>query len=154
MTQKNEQDIEIMYQLDEAFRELRSSINTYWSKYSVHGIGITHGRLLTMIANEGALKASYLAERLHITCGAVTGLADKLIENGLVVRKKDETDRRVVLLSLTELGAERAKEIKQIRKNLMLHMFANMSREEMDLGLQLFTKLQNNLFEFLESEEE
>lgn len=154
MTHKDEQDIEIMYQLDEAFRELRSSINTYWSKYSIHGIGITHGRLLTTIANEGALKASHLADRLHITCGAVTGLADKLIEHGLVVRQKDEADRRVVLLSLTELGAKRAEEIKLIRKNLMLHMFANMSREEMELGVQLFTKLQNNLFDFLESEEE
>ncbi|MFC6331510.1 MarR family winged helix-turn-helix transcriptional regulator [Paenibacillus septentrionalis] len=154
MKHNHEQDIELMYQLDEAFRELRVTINTYWSRSSVHGIGITHGRLLTIIANEGALKASHLADRLHITCGAVTGLADKLIEQGLIERKKDESDRRVVLLSLTDQGRKRAEEIKEIRKNLMLYMFANMSRDEMELGLELFTKLQHNLFTFLDPEKE
>ncbi|MCM3632379.1 MULTISPECIES: MarR family winged helix-turn-helix transcriptional regulator [Paenibacillus] len=154
MTDNNEHKIEIMYQLDESFREIRSAINTYWSKYSVHGIGITHGRLLSTLANEGARKASYLADRLHITCGAVTGIADKLIEHGLVVRLKDDSDRRVVLLSLTELGAKRAEEIKMIRKNLMLNMFASLSEEEMEQGLQLFTKIKSNLFDYLDSEEE
>ncbi|GIP16843.1 hypothetical protein J40TS1_24850 [Paenibacillus montaniterrae] len=150
MTIQEKQDIELMYQLDELFREIRSMINNYWAKHSTVGIGLTHARLLTTIADQGPMKASNLADKLHITCGAVTGLADKLIEYGLVTREKDKSDRRVVMLSLTEQGRQRAEEIKQIRRELMLHLFAEMSNEEMRFGLHLFTKLRGNMLQYEE----
>jgi len=153
MSINEEKDLELMHQLDDLFREVRSRIHSYWARNGSVGIGINHARLLTMIAEEGAMKASNLAERLHITCGAVTGLADKLIENGLLMRAKDPNDRRVVMLTLTELGKERAEEISVNREQLMTHLFAHMSNEEMKFGLHLFTKLQNNLAS-LENENE
>lgn len=150
MNNKEQPNIELMLQLDERFREIRSMIQAYWSKQSTVGIGLNHARLLTTIADQGPMKASNLAEKLHITCGAVTGLSDKLIEHGLLMREKDLTDRRVVMLTLTELGKKHAEVIIEKRKELMLHLFAEMSNEEMEFGLHLFTKLQNNMLLFEE----
>lgn len=149
-----QQNMEMMIKLDEGFREIRSMIQNYWSRHGTVGIGLNHSRLLTMIAENGPMKASHLADKLHITCGAVTGLADKLIEYGLLMREKDSSDRRVVMLALTELGKQRAKEIKAKREALMLHLFADMTNEEMSFGLHLFTKLQNNLLKFEEELEQ
>lgn len=143
-----QEDLQLMLMLDESFRELRSMINTYWSKYSIAGIGITHGRMMTYIAEYGPMKASQIAEKLYITCGAVTGLSDKLIELGFVAREKDDNDRRVVLLKLTSKGEEQVKKIKDIRRNLMIHLFAELSSEEMKDGLKLFDKLKDNMVNF------
>jgi len=143
-----EQNMDMMHKLDDGFREVRSMIHNYWSRHSTAGIGLNYARLLTTIAEHGPMKASHLADKLHITCGAVTGLADKLIESGLLKREKDAKDRRVVMLTLTPLGKKRAEEIKIKREALMLHLFADMSNEEMSFGLHLFTKLQNNMLKF------
>lgn len=154
MMNEEQKDIELMLRLDELFREIRSLIQSYWGKHSTVGIGLNHARLLTTIAEQGPMKASNLADKLHITCGAVTGLADKLIELGLIQRAKDASDRRVVMLTLTEAGMERAEEIKLFRQELMLHLFDDMSNEEMKFGLHLFTKLQNNMLQFENEQQE
>lgn len=154
MSEQDRVNIEMMHKLDESFREIRSIINTYWSKYNNSGLGITHARMMTQLSDNGPIKASHIADKLFITCGAVTGLSDRLIELGYVTREKDDHDRRVVLLKLTEAGEKHVEQIKQIRKTLMLHLFADLSQEEMDSGLQLFEKLKKNMvaFNFVEKD--
>lgn len=145
------ENIELMNKLDESFREIRSLINSHWSKYSgATGIGITHARMMSQLAEYGPMKASHIADRLYITCGAVTGLSDRLIELGLITREKDEFDRRVVLLKLTDKGAKHVQKTSRIRHDLMMHLFDDLSKEEMMSGLLLFEKLKQNMLNYNE----
>jgi DNA-binding MarR family transcriptional regulator len=50
------------------------------------------------------LKASELADRLGLTPGSVTALIDRLAARGLAQRRPHESDRRVVLVEMTEEG--------------------------------------------------
>jgi len=145
MVIKNEEQIRIMHRMDDSFREIRTLINTEWSKEDTLKLGPTHGRMLTLLSDHGAMKASSIAEKLFITCGAVTGLSDRLIELGFIQREKDETDRRVVLLTLTDQGEENVVKIRQVRKRIMLKLFGELSMEEMQSGLELFEKIRGNL---------
>jgi DNA-binding MarR family transcriptional regulator len=57
---------------------------------------------LAELSMDEPLGPSELAERLHITTGAMTPLLDRLAARGHVVRESHPTDRRRVLLRLTD----------------------------------------------------
>jgi MarR family transcriptional regulator, organic hydroperoxide resistance regulator len=47
-----------------------------------------------------------LAEDLKVTPGNVTGIVERLVEQGLVIRKPDPEDRRIIWLEGSEKGRE------------------------------------------------
>ena len=60
-------------------------------------------RLIRELRN-GPLTMSQIAHLLGVTNAAVTGIADRLEQSGLVQRFQDATDRRVVSVRLTPAG--------------------------------------------------
>jgi DNA-binding MarR family transcriptional regulator len=62
--------------------------------------------LLFGLAQGGELPASELAALADVAPGTATAMLDRLVESGLVCRARSERDRRLVLVSLTERGAE------------------------------------------------
>lgn len=54
-----------------------------------------------------------LAGSLGISRSNITGLADRLIQNGLLTRNQDPEDRRIQYLLLTDKGAKILDDIKQ-----------------------------------------
>ncbi|KRE46888.1 hypothetical protein ASG81_10465 [Paenibacillus sp. Soil522] len=134
-----------MRRLDESFRQVRKQINAEWNTYNVHGLGMTHGRMLIILAESGAQKASALAEQLLITSGGVTGIADRLIELGYVKRERGELDRRVVMLDITDEGLKIVNLIETIRSKMMHKLFDGMSEADMELGLKLFEQMSRNM---------
>ncbi|MGO4546121.1 MarR family winged helix-turn-helix transcriptional regulator [Paenibacillus sp. 2TAB23] len=137
--------LELMRKLDESFRQVRRQINTEWNTYNVHGLGMTHGRMLTILSQSGPQKASALAEQLLITSGGVTGIADRLIELGYVKRERGEKDRRVVMLEITEDGSNIVKLIETLRSKIMHKLFDGMSEADMEQGVQLFETMSRNM---------
>ncbi|MBD2872673.1 MarR family transcriptional regulator [Paenibacillus sp. IB182493] len=134
-----------MRRLDESFRQVRRQVNAEWNTYNVHGLGMTHGRMLTILAESGPQKASALAEQLLITSGGVTGIADRLIELGYIRRTRGEQDRRVVMLGITDEGMKNVALIETVRTKIMFKLFDGMSIEEMAGGLALFERMNRNM---------
>ncbi|GAB6935867.1 hypothetical protein JCM14720_17880 [Calditerricola yamamurae] len=69
-------------------------------------------RLLFHLAQDGTGKVSDLSDRLGITPGAVTGMVDKLEEQGLVERVRSRNDRRVVHVRLTDAGQRHVEQVR------------------------------------------
>ncbi|WP_263263793.1 MarR family transcriptional regulator [Pseudomonas sp. RIT-PI-S] len=65
------------------------------------------GALFAMARQDGALSGD-LAAALDIAPSAMTGLADRLIKAGLVMRQADAQDKRINRLWLTAAGRETA----------------------------------------------
>jgi DNA-binding MarR family transcriptional regulator len=63
------------------------------------GVTAVDQRALALIAGKGPLAAGELAREIHLTPGAVTGVADRLERAGLVRREPDPGDRRRVVIS-------------------------------------------------------
>ncbi|MGN7453299.1 MarR family winged helix-turn-helix transcriptional regulator [Paenibacillus pasadenensis] len=136
---------ELTKQLDDRFRLVRKLITSEWNRDNEHGLGLTHARILTLLATEGPQKASVLADKLLITSGAVTGLADRLVELGYIARERGESDRRVVVLSIDKKGLKLLKQIDETRHALMLKLYRGMEKQEMDMMLKLFDRMIANL---------
>ena len=75
------------------------------------GLSIPQFDLLSTLTEAGGVTQQELAQRLYVTKGNVSGLVDRLVEAGLVERRRSPGDRRSHALHLTSDGralAERA----------------------------------------------
>lgn len=63
-------------------------------------------KLLRRKDGDNTMSPSHLAERLALSSGAMTNRLDRLEAQGLIERLPDPTDRRGVLVNLTEKGDE------------------------------------------------
>jgi DNA-binding MarR family transcriptional regulator len=73
-------------------------------KVEAHGVTVAEWVLMRRLLDEDALAPSRLAERMGMTRGAVTKLADRLIAKSLLVRAANLEDGRGQTLSLTPAG--------------------------------------------------
>jgi DNA-binding MarR family transcriptional regulator len=63
-------------------------------------------RALMQIAKDEEITAGSLAKRAELSPGAMTALLDQLEGDGVIARRRSETDRRQVIVNLTEAGRE------------------------------------------------
>jgi len=71
-------------------------------------VGLTYPQYLVMLVlwQDGPSPISHIAARLSLAPNAITPLLDKLEKIALVKRKRNEADRRVIRIELTEKGVE------------------------------------------------
>jgi DNA-binding MarR family transcriptional regulator len=77
-------------------------------------VGLTGPQLtvIKLLEQLGDLSLSSLSERIRARNSTVTGIIDRMEQGGLVVRERSTADRRVVLIRLTDKGAELAKRVR------------------------------------------
>jgi DNA-binding MarR family transcriptional regulator len=69
-----------------------------------YGVTVAEWVLLRQLLDEEALAPSRLAERMGMTRGAISKLADRLVAKSLLVRAADPEDGRAQTLALTPAG--------------------------------------------------
>ncbi len=88
------------------------------------------GLVLSILADaEDPLPPHEIAERLIVSRATVTGLVDSLESRGLAQRRPHPTDRRMLLVAITERGRQRAHEFRPI-----VHRHHRTSFEVLDDG--------------------
>jgi DNA-binding MarR family transcriptional regulator len=70
------------------------------------GLSPSQALALVTLHEAGELKMSPLADRLGLSPGAATSLIERMVELGLVARRRLEEDRRAVCVHLTEQGEQ------------------------------------------------
>ncbi|MBS1887395.1 MAG: MarR family transcriptional regulator [Actinobacteria bacterium] len=92
-----------------------------WSEDQARAVGLTpaqHQLLLAIKGHPGEAAptvgelADYLVSRHH----SVVELIDRAVDGGLVERRRDAADHRLVHLLLTPLGEERIEELSQLHR--------------------------------------
>jgi DNA-binding MarR family transcriptional regulator len=73
-------------------------------KVEAHGVTVAEWVLMRQLLDEEALAPSRLADRMGMTRGAITKLADRLIAKSLLVRAANPEDGRTQTLSLSPAG--------------------------------------------------
>ncbi len=81
---------------------------------------------------------SELAQEMHISKQQLTPLVYKLINNGLLIRKTDENDRRIVRIEITETGRSKVEEILPEIRMALIEKLKTIPKAELDeLGQML-----------------
>ncbi|WP_247204164.1 MarR family transcriptional regulator [Streptomyces sp. AgN23] len=77
-------------------------------------LSLTHARVLRVLAEEGPLPVTRLAEHAETTGAAATQLVNGLERAGHVTRERPDNDRRSVFVALTPAGLQRHREREQV----------------------------------------
>ena len=71
-------------------------------------LGLTYPQYLVLMVlwEKDGMTVNRIAEKLVLNTNTVTPLLKRMQENGLIDRKRSDSDERTVIVSLTEAGAE------------------------------------------------
>ena len=86
--------------------------------------------LMRTLHGEDGVAPSQLAERMGLTRGAVTKLADRLVEKALLARVANPRDGRAQTLSLTDRGAAFVPELAALADRNEAECFAHLSPDD------------------------
>lgn len=86
-----------------------------------------------------------LAERLGIGHATATRLVDGLVEKGIALRTRDDNDRRIVRVSLSESGREAADRVNEVARETIKSVFEGVTAKERQEFLQMMRRLLDGL---------
>ncbi|CAM3897193.1 MarR family transcriptional regulator [Cohnella lubricantis] len=104
---------------------------------------LTEGQLqvLELMMAFEPMKPSDLLPHLETTPAAVTTLLDRMERNGLVRRERDAHDRRIVWVSMTELGRSEAERGLKVRSSIVGRSLERLSLHNRQLLMYLIGKV-------------
>ena len=104
-------------------------------------ISSTQLHVLFVLVSEGAMPMGRLADSLGVSLPNVTGIVDRMVENGLVVRGGADDDRRVVTVEATAAGRHTVEEIDLVRRRQLAAVLTQLNPEQQRRALETFTEL-------------
>ncbi|MGE5217210.1 MAG: MarR family winged helix-turn-helix transcriptional regulator [Chloroflexota bacterium] len=97
--------------------------------------------VLATIGYAGGLPFGEIGAKMMVTVSNLTGIVDRLEEKKLVLRKRDEHDRRVVYVVLTEKGAKLYKSTIPLFEKSVAQIFSSLDGTEQKELSALLRKL-------------
>ena len=108
-------------------------------------------RTLYLVAAEGTLRMSDVAERLGTAASTATGVVDGLVHLGLLERFEAPNDRRQVHVRTTDAGRERLEDFHELGRGRLREMLARLEDpadlETVERALTLLTDAAERLHE-------
>lgn len=122
--------------VDEVVSELSSwsprEFLTAFQRWHQGELSLTHLNVLTLLEAAGPQAMGKLADSLDVSEASMTGIIDRMEKRELVVRKRDESDRRVVLVVPAAGGAKVFGEIDSRRRQGLAKLLGQLSDEQLD----------------------
>ncbi|MCZ8513006.1 MarR family transcriptional regulator [Paenibacillus filicis] len=108
---------------------------------------LTEGQLtvleLLMFSNQDTMKPSDFIEFLNTTPAAITTLLDRMEKGGLITRERDEKDRRIVWVKVSDRGREECERGLKIREHFLQNYLGRISSHNQQLLVYLLGKVAN-----------
>ncbi|MGE5560735.1 MAG: MarR family winged helix-turn-helix transcriptional regulator [Chloroflexota bacterium] len=85
---------------------------------------------LLTLSDHGSLTMGELCDHLYLACSTATDLIDRMERNGLIERQRDQNDRRVIRLRITERGQEIISKVIEARHQYLNGILEPVSPQE------------------------
>ncbi len=97
--------------------------------------------VLDSIVNRGPLKMSGIAAELRVSTAAATGIVERLHVLGMVTRRYDPKDRRVIRIAVTPKGRKIVKTLCSERSRMIGRLFGRLTAGERASYLKIVKKI-------------
>lgn len=132
MTEKSKIDSKIV-QIEENFRWVCGKIKKKGREIlSDFEITPPQFEALQHLLKEGDLTIGELSNKMYLACSTVTDLLDRMERNDLVVRVKDERDRRIVRIKVLDKGHQLIDQVLHTRQKYLSEVLAECNSEVID----------------------
>ncbi len=94
------------------------------------GISIAHLEILWLLEDRDAMSMGRVADMLGVALANATGLIDRMEQRGLVVRDRDDDDRRIVLVRATAAGKATLAEVDGWRSGMAADLLGRLDTDQ------------------------
>ena len=109
------------------------------------GVTTNDMHVMEAIGVDGCKNMSTVAKGLAVTMGTLTISVNSLVKKGFVQRERSEEDRRVVLVSLTELGKTAHEHHRKFHQQMIISMTKDLNSAEKEVLAKTLSNL-NSFF--------
>ncbi len=117
------------------------------ANFSTVNLDSTSYSVLRNLAENGPTTMVRMAALTNVTQGWITGIVDNLEEQGLVIRRRSEEDRRKIDLVLTDLGMKKFKEAKKLHMDFIEQCLSGIDYLSAETLLKSLETLKNSISE-------
>jgi DNA-binding MarR family transcriptional regulator len=111
-----------------------------------YGLTGPQSLVLRLLIKKGALSSADLSRQMYVTPSNITGIIDRLEKKGLVERIRQQSDRRVVLITLTQSGKKLGKTIPDPIEKKIINQLDDLEPEH----LQILAVAMNQILNLIE----
>lgn len=139
-----------MFELEECIGFITNNIskelaNAFNDRTMKDGISRVQWIALYYLGKYETLSQIELCNKMNKKQSTIVRLIDRMMRDGLVIRKKDSNDRRITKIVLTEKGRELREKVFPIGDE-MSHIFTKgITEEELQVFTDVLNKMQENI---------
>jgi DNA-binding MarR family transcriptional regulator len=85
---------------------VKRSFHILHEHFKKYNLTIPQGQVLRVLNQKGPLSLAEVSKELDAKPSSMSGLIDRLVKAGMVTRKRDEEDRRIVWIDLSDKSKE------------------------------------------------
>lgn len=115
------------------------------SSLSEGGIHFGQARILVSLMHHGELTQRIIGQGLHIKPATVTNMVKKMEAAGLIHRRRDANDDRIINVTLTPKGKEAAGFAVRVMERIEDDIRSEVSRAEIDIMRHPLERIRNTL---------
>jgi len=101
--------------------------------------------ILDFLSQQGESRMTDMAHFMHVTTAAMTGIVDRLVGYGYVVRVYEPEDRRIIKIKLTSHGNELVRKINEQRRSMVIKIFGSISGTDRQDYLRILMQIREIL---------
>ena len=102
-------------------------------------------RILVSLMRHGNLTQRTIGQGLHIKPSTVTNMVKRMEASGLIERRRDANDDRIINVTLTSKGKEAAKFTVKVMEQIENDIRSELSRKEIDILRHPLERIRNTL---------
>lgn len=119
--------------------------NIAWKHFVKFGLTKGQPKILDyLVLNNGCIQKD-IADYCCINPATVTSVLSNMEKSGLICRKQNADNRRILNVFLTEKGFEQQRKVQEVFGQLNELCFNGFTEEEKEETIRLLNKIQNNL---------
>lgn len=88
---------------------------------------------LQILINNGSMTIGELSQKMALACSTITDLVDRMEKTELVTRKKDDKDKRVVIVEVLPKGFDILEKVLNKRRKYLKSRLKDFSIDEMEI---------------------
>ncbi|MFD8686022.1 MarR family winged helix-turn-helix transcriptional regulator [Streptomyces sp. NPDC059651] len=114
-----------------------------------HGLYLGQNHLLAVLWERDGSTPGEVAAALNVTTPTVVKMADRMTTTGLLTRRRDDRDNRLVRLWLTDAGRALQEPVEEERRLIEEKVTADLTETEREHLLSALTKIHRSASELL-----
>ncbi|MBI4706939.1 MAG: MarR family transcriptional regulator [Candidatus Omnitrophica bacterium] len=101
--------------------------------------------ILENLNSQGQQTMTALARYMHVTTAAMTGIIDRVVRDGYVVRTAEPDDRRIIRIKISPKGIKLVEKFNKNQRSMILKIFGKISDKDRRDYLRILMQIRDIL---------